>query len=291
MGTTNPVRIRLRFPDVDTFVAKFAPNVTRGGLFLASKNIQPVGETINFEIQLMTGAIALSGQGKVTWVKEFNAAEPNRPYGMGVQFVSVDPAARPILARILRSKEAGAPGPRGFTGPQPTLAAAGLVSANGRAARPAIDTSVDLAREYGITDAALKKAMERRRMNVARVDGRVDDDLSDLLKPEPQETLTLAQALADLPRLLDPQNSRRRAAGGFRGIDASGPISAPIEVTESGRVGPGPVSDPTPTTSAAEPASEITSQVDDETPMMAADGAVTAPAPASGSRRARRRRS
>ncbi|HEX2660304.1 MAG TPA: PilZ domain-containing protein [Polyangia bacterium] len=287
MGTINPVRIRLRFPDVDTFVAKFAPNVTRGGLFLASKNIQPVGEIISFEIQLMSGAVALSGQGKVTWVKEFNAAEPNRPYGMGVQFVSVDPASRPVLARILRAKETGGAGPRGVTGPQPTLAASGLAPANGRAAAAPVDTSVDLAGEYGISDAAMKKAMERRRMSVARVDGKVDDDLSDLLKPEPQETPTLAQALAELPRLVDPQNSRRRAAGGFRGLDPSGPIAAPVDVSDSGRVGSGPVAQ----SSVDELASERTNQVDDETPMMAADGAVTTPSPSSGSRRSRRRRS
>jgi len=332
VGTINPVRIRLRFADLDTFVVKFAPNVTRGGLFLASRNIQPVGETITFEIQLMTGAVALAGQGKVSWVKEFNPAEPHRPYGMGVQFISVAPATRPILARILRLKETepGAAGPRGFTGPQTTLAAA----ANGRA--PAVDTTVDLAGEYGISEAALRAAMDRRRVNVARVDGRVDDDLSDLLKPEPQEPTNLTQALAELPRLLDPQYSRRRAAGGFRGIEASGPMVAPIDVVadsdrsasaagstpppaassrepafertrvdegsseaivapvdvvaDSDRSASDAASAPTPEASNGEPASERTNQVDDETPM-AAEGAVTAPKASSGSRRSRRRRS
>ena len=151
MGTINPVRIRLRFPDVDTFVEKFAPNVTRGGLFLASRNIQPVGATIVFEIQLMTGAVALAGQGKVTWVKEFNPAEPNRPYGMGVQFVAIEPSSRAVLARILRAKEAGQAPPRGFTAAHATLTAAGPSSPapnNGRPGSGAIDTSVDLAGEF-----------------------------------------------------------------------------------------------------------------------------------------------
>jgi len=260
VGTINPVRIRLRFADLDTFVVKFAPNVTRGGLFLASRNIQPVGEVITFEVQLMTGAVALAGQGKVSWVKEFNPAEPHRPYGMGVQFMSVEPATRPILARILRlkEKEPGAAGPRGFTGPQTTLAAAGGgTAANGRA--PAVDTTVDLAGEYGISEAALRAAMDRRRVNVARVDGKVDDDLSDLLKPEPQEAANLIQALAELPRLLDPQYSRRRAAGGFRGIEPSGPVAASVDVVaDSDRGVSDPGSEPAPEPSVGAPASERT---------------------------------
>ena len=53
---------------------------------------------------------------------------------------------------------------------------------------------------------------------------RTDDDLADLLRPEPAEVPTLAYALSELPRLLDPQNSRRRAATGFRASD-SGPVA------------------------------------------------------------------
>ena len=58
VSPVNPVRIRLRYPDLDSFVEKFAPNVTRGGVFLASRNVQPVGSTIGFEILLVGGEIA-----------------------------------------------------------------------------------------------------------------------------------------------------------------------------------------------------------------------------------------
>jgi len=231
---TTPVRIRLRYPDVDTFVQKFAPNVTRGGVFIASRNIQPVGELIGFEIQLVTGEVVLAGQGKVTWVKAYNPAEPTRPYGMGVQFVNVTPACRPILARILRSKDANGAAPRGLTGAYATLGsgptATGLPStANGT--RPvAIDTSVDLAAELGVDETTLQLVLDRRRRLVART----DDDLADLLRPEPAEAPTLAYALSELPRLLDPQNSRRRAAPGFRTPD-SGPVAT--EVTSTGGSG------------------------------------------------------
>lgn len=238
---TTPVRIRLRYPDVDTFVQKFAPNVTRGGVFIASRNIQPVGELIAFEIQLVTGEVVLAGQGKVTWVKAFNPEEPARPYGMGVQFVNVTPACRPVLARILRGKETNGPVPRGLTGAYATLGSGptqlGGAPANGT--RPVlIDTSVDLAVELGVDETALQLVLDRRRRPVARP----DDDLAELLRPEPVEVPTLAYALSELPRLLDPQNSRRRATNAFRTSD-SGPVA--METTSTGGSGPVAASDQT----------------------------------------------
>jgi len=234
----NSIRIRLRYGDLETFVEKFAPNVTRGGVFLASRNIYPVGTVIAFELQLTTGQIVLAGQGRVSWVKEYDPAEPNRPYGMGVQFISVEPAAKPILARMLRVKDASGQGRRVTTGPQMPLVIAGGGShgpgsarhSNGKLAPPPVDTSVDLAAEYGLDDQTMRRLIERTWMTGART----TDDLSDLLKPEPEEPATLAQALAELPRLLDPQYSRRRrGSSGFRSLEAPGPGTEALQRSES----------------------------------------------------------
>jgi uncharacterized protein (TIGR02266 family) len=234
----NPIRIRLRYADLDTFVEKFAPNVTRGGVFLASRNIQPVGAVFPFEIQLIGGEVVLAGEGRVTWVKEFNPAEPQRPYGMGVQFISVALATKPILARILRAKDAAGPR-RTTTGPLTPLGASaggehagertGTGTANGKPTKRPIDTSVDLVAEYGLDDQAVRRLMERTWMMGART----SDDLTDLLAPQPPEEVTLAQALAELPRLLDTQFSRRRASGGFRAVAvAPTPTPAPEPAAE-----------------------------------------------------------
>jgi uncharacterized protein (TIGR02266 family) len=234
----NPVRIRLRYPDLETFVQKFAPNVTRGGVFLASRNLHPVGAAISFEIQLAGGEIVLAGDGKVSWVKDYNPAEPGRPYGMGVQFVSLESATKPILARVLRAKEAHAQATRQTTADAATAAgpgAGGAPASNGKTAAPAIDTSVDLAAEFGLEDTVVRRVIDRTWMSGARG----ADDLADLMKPEPLEPITLAQALVELPRLLDPQFSRRRASGGLRSPE-SGPVvnSAPTTavITSSGPI-------------------------------------------------------
>jgi len=229
VGPPNLVRIRLRYADLDVFVEKFAPNVTRGGLFLASRNVHPVGALIDFEIQLVNGAVALAGQGKVSWVKEFDPNQPNRPYGMGVQFVNVGSPSRSVLARLLRTKSGAFPATRGLTGPHATLgagaggnspgagAAGPSAGANGRSVGPPIDTSVDLAAELGVDEVAVRFALDRRRS----IGARPDDDLADLLRRDPLEPVTVAQAVADLPRLLDPQNSRRRGSAGFRVPDVA----------------------------------------------------------------------
>ena len=228
MSNSAPVRVRLRYADLETFVERFSANVTRGGVFIASRAPRPVGDHFAFEIQIATGHVALAGEGKVIWVKEFNAAEPARPHGMGVQFVALSTASRALLQRMLAVKgsQRVAGTPRGLTQPLATLQAG---RANG-ASRPRVDTSVDLAAEFGLDEAALRRALDRAWGPGGRP---VEDDLQGLLVAEPVEPASLAQALKELPRLLD--RSRRRS-GGFRTLEGLATVekaAAPVS-TENG---------------------------------------------------------
>jgi hypothetical protein len=76
-----------------------------------------------------------------------------------------------------------------------------------------VDTSVDLASEMGIDEVRLKRAVERNWLGNGRASGEADE-LESLLRPDAVEPVTLAQALAELPRLLDPPS--RRMSGAFR---------------------------------------------------------------------------
>jgi len=113
VSSTQPVRIRLRFASFDALIDKFAPNVTRGGVFIASRTPMPIGSTFAFEIQLSGGEVALAGDGKVTWVKAFDPAAPTKPHGMGVQFLRLDNPSRELLNKILAEKNL--PLTRGFS--------------------------------------------------------------------------------------------------------------------------------------------------------------------------------
>jgi uncharacterized protein (TIGR02266 family) len=208
-----PVRVRLRYAAFETFIEKFAPNVTRGGLFLASRTPRPVGEVFQFEVQLAGGEVALAGDGKVTWVREFDPAAPNKPHGMGVQFLQLDAPSREVVNQMLARKAAGNSGT--VRVPMPAAGSGRARSgANGISAPAArIDTSVDLASELGIDEARLKRAVERNRLGNGRASGEADE-LEALLRPEPSQSVSLAQALVELPRLLDPP--ARRMSGAFR---------------------------------------------------------------------------
>jgi hypothetical protein len=110
--------------------------------------------------------------------------------------------------------------PRGLTSPHATLQAAGR--ANG-AARPRVDTSVDLAAEFGLDEAALRRALDRAWGPGARP---AEDELAGLLAAEPVERASLAQALKELPRLLD--KSRRRT-GAFRTLEGVATLAKTAE--------------------------------------------------------------
>jgi uncharacterized protein (TIGR02266 family) len=196
------VRIYLRYPDVDTFVARFAPNVTRGGIFLASRKPRPVGEVVRFEVSLAQGSPLLWGTGNVTWVREFNPAEPHRAYGMGVQFTFVNPECRPLLERLLEKKTAARPTPVSdvpIVAPRPGSGES--PAARGRPTSPSPD---DLG-EWAADDASVRRASDRARMLAGGT-----DDIESLLQRTPEEPATLEQALAELPRLVS--NRRTTAA-------------------------------------------------------------------------------
>jgi uncharacterized protein (TIGR02266 family) len=215
VSSSAPIRIRLRYASFDAFIDKFAPNVTRGGVFIASRTPLPLGSTFAFEIQLAGGEVALAGDGKVTWVKAFDPATPQKPHGMGVQFLRLDNPSRELLNKILARKTA--PGGSGAVRAPAALAVSGAHRAgtNGTA-QPRVDTNVDLASEFGVDEARLRRAVDRNWLG-AKGAGEIDE-LEKLLKPEPVEPVSVAQALADLPRLLSDQGARRRMSGAVRPI-------------------------------------------------------------------------
>jgi molecular chaperone DnaK len=200
----------LRYPDVDTFVARFAPNVTRGGIFLSSRKPRPVGEAVRFEVSLAQGPPLLWGTGQVTWVREFNPAEPHRAHGMGVQFTFVDPECRPLLDRLLEKKTAARPTPVSGV---PIVVPRHPSGESSTARPPATSPSPDDFGEWA-DDASVRRASDRARMLTGGA-----EEIESLLQPTPEEPATLEQALAELPRLI---SNRRTTAAMTVADEASG---------------------------------------------------------------------
>ncbi|MCA9670513.1 MAG: TIGR02266 family protein, partial [Myxococcales bacterium] len=99
------LRIRLKYPDVETFVEKYAPNISRGGMFIQSRAPQPVGTQLRFELLIQGGVRLLKGEGRVVWIKEYDASKPMQAHGMGVRFNELDDESRATVERILAFKQ------------------------------------------------------------------------------------------------------------------------------------------------------------------------------------------
>jgi uncharacterized protein (TIGR02266 family) len=214
------VRVRLKYPDLDTFAERFSPNVTRGGIFLASREPRPVGTVLRFEVSLMTGIPVLTGKGRVTWTKAYDPKEPSRPYGMGVQFTELDASSRTVLDRLLQKREPAKTGPTPIRpavasiepgqAPAPTVERSRVETAKTQPIkRPAIPPplppslarpptlEVELAAADRLDDVTFQRLLERARSLAREV-----QDVEDLARPADEPPPTLAEALAELPRCL-----------------------------------------------------------------------------------------
>lgn len=102
-------RVRLGYADMDAFLSGYAVNISKGGIYVPTKQPKPRGTEIRFEILLKDGAVAVSGAGRVAWSAPFDPADPTKRYGMGVQFSSIDAASDDVVRKALEWKAAHLP--------------------------------------------------------------------------------------------------------------------------------------------------------------------------------------
>lgn len=104
------LRIKLRYEDVGTFIDKFAVNLSRGGMFIASRSPKAPGTEVKFELKLADQSTVVSGTGIVRWKCDFDPAKPRALHGMGIEFLKLDPGSEAVLSRVLdHRRELGLP--------------------------------------------------------------------------------------------------------------------------------------------------------------------------------------
>jgi molecular chaperone DnaK len=139
-GARTPVglAVRLSYGSVDEFVERFAVNVSRGGVFIRSRDPKPPGTVLAFELRLSGGEAAIRGRGVVRWIQaEDRAAHPPRAPGMGVQFLGLDEGSRALVERMVALKERRGVAP-GVVAPAPIAARPDGMPAPTRAPTPII---------------------------------------------------------------------------------------------------------------------------------------------------------
>ena len=127
--------VKLKHSDVGSFIEEFATNLSPGGMFIRSRQPQPVGTPVKFEVQIAGGVRVLRGAAVVRWIR--HPEDPAGPPGMGVQFTDVDGASQALIDVMLQRSKAQAAALAGPAAP-PVLGAESWSSASLPAAPPVL---------------------------------------------------------------------------------------------------------------------------------------------------------
>ena len=104
-----PVTLKIKFKSasLEQFIERYSVDVSRGGIFIRTKEPLGTGTPLKFEFQLQNGAMLLSGDGTVVWIRENDPQKvtPGQAPGMGVRFDRLSPESQPTLDKILDEKK------------------------------------------------------------------------------------------------------------------------------------------------------------------------------------------
>src|SRR5215470_2607746 len=100
------LRIKFRSANLDQFIERYAADVSRGGIFIRTREPLAVGTQLRFDFQLQDAAPLMAGEGTVVWIREHDPARAGVTPGMGVRFDKLTPASQPVLEKILAGKTA-----------------------------------------------------------------------------------------------------------------------------------------------------------------------------------------
>jgi molecular chaperone DnaK len=99
------LKIRLALGSMDAFVERYALNVSRGGIFVRTRDPQPPGTTVALEVALDNGEVVIRGKGLVRWTTPPSApGEPERQPGMGIKFVELTRESRALVDLVAATR-------------------------------------------------------------------------------------------------------------------------------------------------------------------------------------------
>jgi uncharacterized protein (TIGR02266 family) len=104
--TRVPVNLRIKFRSetIEQFVERYAVDVSRGGIFIRTREPLAVGTQLKFDFQLQDTSPLMAGEGTVVWIREHDPSRAGVTPGMGVRFDKLTPASQPVLDKILADK-------------------------------------------------------------------------------------------------------------------------------------------------------------------------------------------
>ena len=105
MRTPITLKIKFKSSNLDQFIERYSVDVSRGGIFIRTKEPLPVGTQLRFEFQLQDASSLIAGDGTVVWIREHDPARQGVAPGMGVRFDKLAAESQQVLDRILSEKQ------------------------------------------------------------------------------------------------------------------------------------------------------------------------------------------
>jgi len=101
-----PVNLRIKFrsASLQQFIERYGVDVSRGGIFIRTREPLPVGTRLKLDFQLVDAAPLFQGDGTVVWIREYDPGKAGVTPGMGVRFDRLTPESQPTLDKILDEK-------------------------------------------------------------------------------------------------------------------------------------------------------------------------------------------
>lgn len=137
MRTPITLKIKFKSSNLDQFIERYSVDVSRGGIFIRTKEPLPVGTQLRFEFQLQDASALIAGDGTVVWIREHDPARQGVAPGMGVRFDKLAAESQKVLDRILAEKNKRGDAQlesRFDAGVRASASASGTLSSGGRVA-------------------------------------------------------------------------------------------------------------------------------------------------------------
>ena len=105
MRTPITLKIKFKSSNLEQFIERYSVDVSRGGIFIRTKEPLPVGTQLRFEFQLQDASSLIAGDGTVVWIREHDPARQGVAPGMGVKFDRLAAESQKVLDKILSEKQ------------------------------------------------------------------------------------------------------------------------------------------------------------------------------------------
>ncbi len=96
------VLVQFRFDTFDEFLAEYSVNISPGGIFVKTDEPREEGSVIYLQFALKDGSKLIEGMGRVVRVNP--PGDPQRPPGMGIEFMNFDDESMALIAEIIAQR-------------------------------------------------------------------------------------------------------------------------------------------------------------------------------------------